>query len=436
MSLARKVFISFLGATVYRECIYEYADTEQKTKVQSSSVFYVQQALAQILTNKTDWDNNSIFYVCTTEKAADYNWARRITQFENKKEGKEFKFDADGLENHLSKICQGKIEKIDIPNGNNEDEIWDIFDSILNVIQEKDIVYLDITNGFRSMPTFATTLLNYAKLQKDINIGGIFYGNFEFAKDNNGIAPILNLTPIKDLQDWTAASKSFLDTGSVAMLEDLITPLDSQLAEDLKNFTLAIATVRGKELCYELPIDDIKSSLNALRSDNIHSRINNILDKIAEQIAPFKSKSTLNGFHAVQWCIKYKMVQGGYTFLQETLKSAAIEAILGQDLNLILNPVARETAATALYGNTEQEIVSRVEKNNIKIPNDIKIKIPNLIAWVASKGLTPHYLKLVKSPALRNDINHAGYNKNASTVKIIINDLSTIFAAIKTCLGI
>jgi hypothetical protein len=130
------------------------------------------------------------------------------------------------------------------------------------------------------------------------------------------------------------------------------------------------------------------------------------------------------------------MVQGGYTILQETLKSAAIEAILGQNLSLILNPLAREIAATALYGNTEHDIISRVEKNNVKIPNEIKIKIPNLIVWVASKGLTQHYRKLIGNLGLRNDINHGGLFPDAASPSKLVSELSTIFAAIKTCLNI
>jgi CRISPR-associated DxTHG motif protein len=428
MSQPRKVFISFLGVTAYTESIYQHPQTTQN----SGTVFYVQQALARLLT--TDWEKNDVFYVCTTPEALKHNWKQR-----RPKSGDPT---PDGLLYHLQQDFKGEIHNINIENGYNEIEIWQIFDAILAHIQLNDIIYLDITNSFRSIPTFATTLLNYAKLEKKIKIGGIFYGNWEAAKD--GISPIIDVTNIEILQEFTAAVQSFIDTGSVAMLKKSITKLDEKLdekiAEDLADrleaFTLAIATVRGKELCYKLDIDKIKSRITALKNKNIDSRINNILDKIAEQIAPFKTQSTLNGFHAVAWCIKYNMVQGGYTFLQETLKSAALEAILGQNLNLILNPVARDTAATALYGNTEQEIISRVEKNNIKIPNDIKNKLPNLIAWVAAKNLKTPYWKLVKSPALRNDINHAGYNQRSSNSDVLIKDLKDIFTAIKTCLNI
>jgi CRISPR-associated Csx2 family protein len=430
MSLARKVFISFLGANKYEETQYYYQSDKSDL---TAPVFYVQEALCNIVAK--DWTANDQFLVFTTEKAAEYNWHKRVSQGEHKPTNRAAKFEDDRiLKDTLKTAFKGHSENIHIPNGDNETEIWQIFDIILAKIKNGDKLFLDITFGFRFIPTFATTLLNYAKLIKDISIGGIYYGNYE-ARDEHNVAPIINLTNIEILQDWTAASESFIKTGSVAMLKKLIRPTNKKLAEDLEAFSLAISTIRGKTICYDFPIDALKQEIQAISNSQIATQLNLILAKIMDKIALFQTSSTLNGFYAVQWCITHKMFPQAYTFLLETTKSYIIEKIWATDpnlSNLILNHDIREAVNGALIESQHFNLKHITEK----MPIVHHHKITELCRFVLSLNINLHYKKLTTKKGLRNDINHGGLLADAATPDKLISELSTIFAAIKTCLGI
>lgn len=75
--MAKKVFISFLGASIYKESKYYYK--EDRSDISPSSVFYVQEDIIRIFCQ--NWTNEDRFIVFTTSKAATNNWSSRITNY-------------------------------------------------------------------------------------------------------------------------------------------------------------------------------------------------------------------------------------------------------------------------------------------------------------------------------------------------------------------
>ncbi|GAB4440185.1 MAG: hypothetical protein Kow00120_08270 [Anaerolineae bacterium] len=112
------------------------------------------------------------------------------------------------------------VRAIDIPAGRVEAELWDIFDKVVDAVDERDTVVFDITFAFRSLPFITFLAIAYLRVAKKVDVRGVYYGAYE-AREND-VAPIFDLTPFVTLLDWTTAVDRFLRTGNAAQLAGLL----------------------------------------------------------------------------------------------------------------------------------------------------------------------------------------------------------------------
>ena len=135
MTMARKVFISVLGAGFYGECKYfrgEKDITTGKYEFESNNTRFIQQATLEYLKVKEDWNENDAAYILVTERAKKVNWNKDIDCFVTR-DGKELR-PYQGLEKVIEDMhLPFKTKAIDIKDGINETEIWEIFDEIVIV---------------------------------------------------------------------------------------------------------------------------------------------------------------------------------------------------------------------------------------------------------------------------------------------------------------
>jgi hypothetical protein len=409
IKINRRVFISFLSAKQAEPLQYYYAS--DKSDITAEAVDFVQEAFAEIFT--ADWSDEDVFLVFASPNA-----------------------DAEGAALSLKACFNGKVECFDIPHGNNEAEIWQIFDAVLAQIQERDQIFLDVTYGSRLIPTFSTTLLHYAKLLKNARIGGVFCGNHQASSNNS--APIVSLSNIETLESWISAADAFLKDGSATLLRILISKIDHDLALQIGDFTLAIATVRGQELCYEFDINGMKEKLKNLQHSQMDSQIQFILAKINDKFAPFQTNSTINGISATGWCVQHDLIQQGYTILQETLKSILIDEIFGEEApEMRTNFIIRELANETLKGKKLIDIKAQMATQKGRfIPVSAAQKMYAMAQWVKEKDLAPIYTQLSGQGGLRNEINHAGINMAPHTSAKLKAKLESLYSRTKNCLNI
>jgi len=225
----------------------------------------------------------------------------------------------------------------DIPNGNNTDEIWQIFEIIYSKIQNGDKLYIDITHGFRYLPMLVVVLGNYAKFLKDITIESISYGNYEGRDRENNEAPIVDLTAFSKLQDWTNAINEFIKSGTSFqfsdMVQDEIQALEkknrqslTKFIKTLNAFTNAITTIRGRKIYSGKLINDIRESSKAVKKQSQISALAPVIEKLEEYIADFENRESFrNGEVAIQWCWDHNLIQQAYTLGQEHIVSIICE---------------------------------------------------------------------------------------------------------------
>ena len=336
--MARKVFISFLGFTNYKTCIY------YKDNFCSSNVRFIQEATLDYLQTLEQWTENDVAYILLTEGAKLSNWLDNGHRDFKTKEI----IEQAGLETCLrNKNYPFEIKTIEqLPEGKNEDELFRLFRHIFEVLEPGDYLYFDVTHGFRSLPMLALVLINYAKFLKNIEVKSITYGNYEVRdeiKNPDGTitvkAPIINLLPLSGIQDWTFAAADYLKNGNADKFSELTRAykkslfkgtvignkeeamdLDS-LAASLKNVTDDFHTCRGFNILSANNISALKKKLEQFDRTVIEP-LNPVIKKMEDAFDNFKKPEASgfnwkNGMEAAKWCLNNHLFQQAATILQE-----------------------------------------------------------------------------------------------------------------------
>lgn len=211
--MARKLFISFLGTNAYKECTYYDKEKEYKP-----TPFIQVATLEQI--GAENWSESDAIRIFVTDKANELNWDKNIKE---RKVHDDQIIPYHGLEKELDEMhFKANVQKVPIVDGKDEDEMWQIFQTVFNEIHEKDELYIDLTHAFRYLPMLVLVLSNYAKFLKHITIRHLSYGNWEARDTVSNHAPIVDLLSLTLLQDWTTAAADFLENGYAEGLKKAI----------------------------------------------------------------------------------------------------------------------------------------------------------------------------------------------------------------------
>ena len=148
----------------------------------------------------------------------------------------------------LTDLLSEKTEVVHIPikEGANEEELWDIFNSVVDNIHDNDNVLFDITHGFRSLPFLTFLALAYVRnVRSGVEIERVIYGAFDAVERNNPIKPVFDLTPFVSLLDWLGAVTMFQRTGDARPIASL--NVDQKINNALTNLSEALLTNRTLE---------------------------------------------------------------------------------------------------------------------------------------------------------------------------------------------
>ena len=335
--MARKVFVSVLGATNYGACEYI------KDGLSYGTTRFIQVSTLRMLTSSGTWSHDhDVAYFLLTEQAEKMNWVDegQLDRVTSKpiKGIKGLQNSLLDLEQETGKVRFPRIEAISrLPMGNNEQEIWTIFNQVFNRLEDGDELYFDLTHGFRYLPMLILVLGNYSKFLKQATVKGITYGNYESRNAQNQ-APIVDLLPLSQLQDWTFAAGQFLESGHVKRLVSLCQSSYAQIlkntrgqdeaARQLRTFSEALdkvmsdfQTCRGMAVINASNLKRVISTATILNTTFI-SAFNPIFDKIKASLNDFDVQPNIrNAIVAARWCYEKGMYQQSATFLQEAIVS-------------------------------------------------------------------------------------------------------------------
>lgn len=432
-----KAFVSFLGTNDYLDCIYRLDESD-------NTVYkYVQ----EFFVNKfcKEWDNGDEVRIFLTEDAETKNWNNN-----GHKDNKGNISENNGLKERLDQLnLQCTIQPItNLPCGNTEEEIWQLFEKIFESFKENEEVIFDITHSFRSLPMLMLVLLNYSRLLKKIKIKGIYYGAFEILgpvyevrnkPENERIAPIINLNNLIGLQDWTLATYNFIENGITKdinrIANERIKPILSDtkgqdpeasgirdLLKDLEAISQNISTCRGKEII-NFDYNKTHTTLNTLieSKTNYIKPLPHLLEKIDNKIKTFTNNDVINGLKSVEWCLQHNLYQQGITIFQESIISYVL-FLLNEDWQ----DKEKRTLVSLAFRIKAQNIKQEDWNEEAKSSKDFIDKCLALQKLEELKGI---YSSLTE---IRNDINHAGMLEDSREYKKIIDCFKCRFKEFKT----
>ena len=395
-----RLFISFLGTGVYRPCNYTWQEGENTVKCRTR---FIQEATLRMI-DAEDWDATDRICIFLTDKAKGNNWLSHTNEGTS----------TAGLEEVIEKMqLKAQVKDIHVAEGKNEEELWEIFQTVFDQIGEGDKVYFDITHGFRYLPMLALVLMNYAKALKNISVEQISYGNFEArTKDETGDnAPITDLKSLSVLQDWTIAASDYKKYGNVTELKNLV---DEKLIPLLRNpeekpiwamevrklvgllekYSVERQTCRGLDIVKGKTAQQIINGFKAIKGTGIVP-LNPIFELLQGTIAP-PEDTIRNCLHAARWCYERQLYQQAITILQE-----GVVAFLAERNGI---DKANENERGLITGGITIKQYNTPEKE-WRGDHDIIKKILS-DSWVDNQDFRNVFNA---TSDIRNDFNHAGF---------------------------
>ncbi|MGG3007331.1 TIGR02221 family CRISPR-associated protein [Geobacillus stearothermophilus] len=429
MSVGRKVLLSFLGLSDYEYCYYTYEGNV------SSYTRFIQTAVYELFRGDGPMD----VVVFATKEARERNGQDRLKGEER----------LEGLTTAFQRIApEANVKLVEMESRQDEQANWRLFDCILNEIREGDTIYFDITHSFRSIPFVALIVLNYARFVKKADIGAIVYGWFEMLgrpadvkqlPPERRLAPIVNLTGMAGLLDWTNGVDQFLRTGDASIIRALTkkensevfrNPSSSQemrkevaglnkLTEQLDQTEKVIRTCRSLQIDEE--VQKFRQQLDRVRSSPTEAikPLVPLLDAMEKKYAMFDDDPIMSSWKVVRWCLDHGLIQSALTMLEEN-GVTAICRVFGFDPR---NEGIRSDVHSAI-----QILLRNIPKDQWRVRSMERVEQMVNALSPYRNDLEP--FGLVKER--RNDINHAGARPQPLKAEKFWPDAETTFKELFT----
>ena len=431
--MPRKILLSFLGTNNYEPVSYYV----ERSSVAAPLEKYVQKTILNHLA--ADFGSDDQAYIFLTEEARSANWEndghydyKAKTTIPNVGLGQQIEQEAY----HFG------VSPVAVSGESEPEAIWETFERVYECIHEADEVYLDITHSWRYLPMLGMTLLNYAKVLKNIEVNAIYYGAFEqlgtafevrnLPEDERPV-PILDLVSFSELQDWTIAADDFVRDGNPSRLSVLtqknLSPILaeskgkdetarnlSEITNRLNKLVGQIGTNRGREI-WSFDYHALKKVLAQFSEEQSYIKpLNGVIAHIKTKVDGFEPANQSAWLEAVQWCIDHGLVQQGITQLQEGLITWLCYHYEQKGwgdpgyFDPHQNRRGRDLLSTALqfitYMPEEERWSGQVAQHKALTYRIMEDEI--------AQKLAPLFRSLATN---RNDINHGGYTENSRSDK-------------------
>ena len=369
------------------------------------------------------------------------------------------------------------FELVTIPDGDNEEEIWEIFDSIYQNINENEEIIFDITHSFRSIPMIVMAVINYTKLMKNCELWGIYYGAYEASviEENSKIAPVFDITAYNEIMEWANAVDSYSRFGDMKAIKYLyeknrkkyVSAKEKkewkgleEIIDNMEGLSDALHTCRGADT-YSLEnvksqdkrkcsignaYAALKGSLNRNKESEKYKAIRPLyplLEKAAEDFSRFDKKNNYEiGLETVRWSIDNEMIEQGYTALEETIKTflcykydidERFEETRGWVDAVILSMFfyRGDKYKDNEYDQTYLDSLFRfiTEENGKSSEIYRKLSDEDKSKWKYMIMHVPNSFSEIsqKVKSFRNDINHFGFRKNPQKPELLKKKLKDYY---------
>lgn len=162
---------------------------------------------------------------------------------------------------YIEELADPNIHCIAIPDGQSTEQMWKIFDIVIDQVAEDDTVTFDITHAFRSLPFLSFLFAAFLKTARKVHIQAILYGALEMSKEK-GFAPVLDLTEFISMLDWITATDQFVQTGDAHRLARLLEPRGREKSASHKAAKTLRAISQAAFLCQPFDLMQLAAGLS------------------------------------------------------------------------------------------------------------------------------------------------------------------------------
>ena len=331
-------------------------------------------------TNKSMWDNVADEF--------NSNESYTLGLIEKKDESTLMEKHLDELNDNIDKNLGNKKSKCFIvENGENEDELWAIFDKFIEIIDKidtNDEIYFDITHLFRSLSLMSFIMAEFGKTYKKYKISGVFYGLLK----KNEPSSIINLSIFFELLDWSRAIANLKNYGNAFEIMKLLNDSDESktLKNSFTNFSNALSISNMSALQSSIKIIKSKISLFENSDNKIMNLISKDLKAFIQKLDTDEDRLDLFQFKLSKWYAENK----NYSMAYITLAEATVSAICRQENLDITEKNDRKQAQGILVKYNDWNSSNTKEKEQLGKTYSAINKIRNNIAHKTSNnGSTP-----------------------------------------------
>jgi len=304
-----------------------------------------------------------------------------------------------------------------IPTGGSEKEIWRILKVLTEQFSSYQHLVLDITHGFRAQPLLAFSAAQLLYTLHHVRIDGIFYAARRMQESSDS-APIFDLAPLLDMVRWSEALSSLKKHGFAEGVADLLNAASKKawsgneevrprklqtLGAAVTGLSTALALNRPEEAAeHVLKLRSIlPDATRELRSQAPLAPVAPLFQESLKRLSmlvprrsrnPFgrPSRATLSSLAAM---IRHDLGIGAYA-QAITLSREALVTRLCMEHNL---DIFDDDARRAMEGQLNAWLHLKRAGSKLR---------PKEQSYVALWGRVVN---------IRNDINHAGFKKQASS---------------------
>ena len=325
----------------------------------------------------------------------------------------------------LENLGDPRIERVPIPDGKDTEEMWGIFQAVIEQVNEGETVIFDITHGFRSLPFLAFLFAAYLKTAKKVNIEAIYYGAYDMAAQNDGKAPVIDLSPFAEMLDWITATDQFVRTGNARRLAELLNPqgkkrgMAAEASQTLSAVSMAAFLCQPFELMktareLEQKLADAQSELelNARPFQVLREQIVGEFGRFGADFQSNEQEALRQEFQLVEWYFENGQLMQALTLAREWLIDA-VTFRLDEPLNFAKDPRTTKEWAISGLDRVGRLLVDEQRKGTI---DDLNADGKKVWEWPERQLLRDTW-NAIQYP--RNTLDHAGHQREPLHPKTI-----------------
>ena len=260
-----------------------------------------------------------------------------------------------------------------------------ILNNLAKSFEDGDEVYFDISHSFRSLPFYELLAINLAKsiLEKDIRIEMVSYGMYEIRENKNDKTPIVDMTQLIELLDWTRAVEEYNTKGSFELFMELLNKsiigdkFYELMSEDIKQSfeclvkTMSLVNNSGDfKAMMELTARSINDPNRSL-DHPLLMIINKLSCEIFEYFQDYKDDALALLLASVQWKIEKGQTVLGALLLVDAIENVCL-TILGMKLDVYGD---RKYVHDKLLNSYSHDTEIYNFASNFKTVNNLRIKV-------------------------------------------------------------